>query len=62
MTLSDLKDIWYMGNWNDINFVNTCYNMLMGMNVLTDEDRLRYDDLNDSIRRAMRRYLFKAVR
>ena len=62
MTLSDLKDIWYMGNWNDSNFVNTCYNMLMGTNVLTDEDRIRYNDLNESIRRAMIRYLVKAVR
>lgn len=62
MTLSDLKDIWYNGNWNDSNFVNTCYNMLMGTNVLTDEDRIRYNDLNESIRRAMIRYLVKAVR
>lgn len=62
MTIRELQSVWYNGNRNDINFVNTCYNMLMGTNVLTDEDRIRYNDLNESIRRAMRRYLFKAVR
>lgn len=58
MTIRELQDVWYTGNWNDINFVNTCYNILMGMNVLTDEDRLRYDYMYKDMREVMEDYLY----
>lgn len=59
MTLTELQNVWYNGNRNDINFVNTCYNLLTGMNVLTDEDRLRYDNLYRDIREVMIDYVFR---
>lgn len=59
MTIIELQSVWYNGNRNDISFVNTCYNMLMGMNVLTDEDEMRYDNLYKDMREVMVDYLFK---
>lgn len=59
MTLKELQKVWYNGNRNNINFVNTCYNLLTGMNVLTDEDRLRYDNLYRDMREVMIEYVFR---
>lgn len=59
MTLKELQNVWYNGNRNNINFVNTCYNLLTGMNVLTDEDRLRYDNLYRYMREGMIDYVFR---
>lgn len=59
MTLKELQNVWYNGNRNNINFVNTCYNLLTGMNVLTDEDRLRYDNLYRDMREVMIDYVFR---
>lgn len=42
MTLTELQNVWYNGNRNDINFVNTCYNLLTGMNVLMYRDMREY--------------------
>lgn len=58
MTIRELQSVWYNGNRNDINFVNTCYNILTGMNVLTDEDRLRYDYMYKDMREVMEDYLY----
>lgn len=59
MTLKELQNVWYNGNRNNINFVNTCYNLLTGMNVLTDEDRLRCDNLYIDMREVMIDYAFR---
>lgn len=59
MTLKELQNVWYNGNRNNINFVNTCYNLLTGMNVLTNEDRLRYDNLYRDMREVMTDYVFR---
>lgn len=59
MTLKELQNVWYNGNRNDINFVNTCYNLLTGMNVLTDEDRLRYDNLYRDMREYMEVWVYE---
>lgn len=59
MTLKELQNVWYNGNRNDINFVNTCYNLLTGMNVLTDEDRLRYDKLYRDMREYMEVWVYE---
>ena len=58
MTIRELQSVWYNGNSDDINFVNTCYNILTGMNVLTDEDRLRYDYMYKDMREVMEDYLY----
>lgn len=58
MTIRELQSVWYNGNRNDINFVNTYYNILTGMNVLTDEDRLRYDYMYKDMREVMEDYLY----
>lgn len=59
MTISELANKWYNGNSRDINFVNTCYNMLTGMNVLTDEDRRKYDYMYKDMRETMEEWLYK---
>lgn len=61
MTLKELQYVWYNGDSNDINFVNTCYNMLMGMNVLTDEDRLMFDNLYMDMRDVMEVWLYEQI-
>lgn len=61
MTLKELQYVWYNGDSNDINFVNTCYNMLMGMNVLTGEDRLRFDNLYMDMRDVMEVWLYEQI-
>lgn len=61
MTLKELQYVWYNGDSNDINFVNTCYNILMGMNVLTDEDRLRFDNLYVDMRDVMEVWLYEQI-
>lgn len=61
MTLTKLQNVWYNGNRNDINFVNTCYNLLTGMNVLTDEDRLRYDNLYRDMREYMEVWVYESI-
>lgn len=61
MTLKELQYVWYNGDGNDINFVNTCYNILMGMNVLTDEDRLRFDNLYKDMRDIMEVWLYEQI-
>lgn len=61
MTLKELQYVWYNGDSNDINFVNTCYNILMGMNVLTDEDRLRFDNLYMDMRDVMEVWLYEQI-
>lgn len=61
MTLKELQNVWYNGNRNDINFVNTCYNLLTGMNVLTDEDRLRYDNLYRDMREYMEVWVYESI-
>lgn len=61
MTLKELQYVWYKGDRNDINFVNTCYNILMGMNVLTDEDRLRFDNLYMDMRDVMDVWLYEQI-
>lgn len=61
MTLKELQYVYYNGDSNDINFVNTCYNMLMGMNVLTDEDRLRFDNLYMDMRDVMDVWLYEQI-
>lgn len=58
MTIRELQSVWYNGNRNNITFVNTCYNILTGMNVLTDEDRLRYDYMYKDMREVMEDYLY----
>lgn len=45
MDLKELAYVWFNGDRNDINFVNTAYNILLSKNVLTDEDEKRYDVL-----------------
>lgn len=59
MTTYELQNVWYNGNRNDINFVNTCYNLLTGMNVLTDEDRLRYNNLYRDMREYMEVWVYE---
>lgn len=61
MTLKELQNVWYNGNRNDINFVNTCYNLLTGMNVLTDGDRLRYDNLYRDMREYMEVWVYESI-
>lgn len=58
MTISELANKWYNGYRNDINFVNTCYNLLTGMNVLTEEDRLKYDCMYKDMREVMEEWLY----
>lgn len=61
MTLKELQNVWYNGNRNDINFVNTCYNLLTCMNVLTDGDRLRYDNLYRDMREYMEVWVYESI-
>jgi hypothetical protein len=44
MTIRELQSVWY--------------NILTGMNVLTDEDRLRYDYMYKDMREVMEDYLY----
>lgn len=59
MTISELYNKWNNRNHNNINFVNTCYNILTGMNVLTDEDRRKYDYMYKDMREVMEDWLYE---
>lgn len=58
MTINGLYNIWYDGNRNDINFINTCYNMLGCVKCNTTEDRRKWNDLREGIRYAMEDWLY----
>lgn len=58
MMINDLYNIWYDGNRNDINFINTCYNMLGCAVCYTDEDDRKYKDLYEGILYAMEDWLY----
>lgn len=57
MMISDLYNIWYDGNRNDINFVNTCWNMLGCILCYTYEDDIKYKQLYDAIKDVMEDWL-----
>lgn len=56
MDLKELAYVWFNGDRNDIDFVNTAYNILTSINVLTDEDEQRYDVLYRDMVDAMEGY------
>lgn len=57
MTINELYNIWYDGNRNDINFVNTCWNMLGCILCYTYEDDIKYKQLYDTIKDVMEDWL-----
>lgn len=57
MMISELYNIWYDGNRNDINFINTCWNMLSCASRYTDEDDRMYKYLYEGILYAMEDWL-----
>lgn len=57
MTINELYNIWYDGNRNDINFVNTCYNILGCAECYTDEDDRKYRELSLGMMYAMEDWL-----
>lgn len=61
MDLKELAYVWFNGDRNDINFVNTAYNILLSKNVLTDEDRGRYDVLYRDMIEVMEDYVREQV-
>lgn len=58
MTIDRLYDIWYKGDTTDMNFVNTCYNMLGAVGTYTYEDDIKYRQLLECIENAMEDYLY----
>lgn len=58
MTINDLYNIWYDGNRNDINFINTCCNMLKLVSVYTIEEQRQYRQLKEGIKYAMEDWLY----
>ena len=61
MGLKELAYVWFNGDRNDINFVNTAYNILLSRNVLTDEDMERYDVLYRDMIEVMEDYVREQV-
>ncbi len=61
MDLKELAYVWFNGDRNDINFVNTAYNILLSRNVLTDEDGKRYDVLCRDMIEVMEGYVREQV-
>lgn len=61
MTLKELAYVWFNGDRNDIDFVNTAYNILLSRNVLTDEDEKRYDVLYRDMIEVMEDYVREQV-
>lgn len=61
MDLKELAYVWFNGERNDINFVNTAYNILLSKNVLTDEDEKRYDVLYRDMIEVMEGYVREQV-
>lgn len=61
MTLKELAYVWFNGDRNDIDFVNTAYNILLSRNVLTDEDEKRYDVLYRDMIEVMEDYIREQV-
>lgn len=58
MTIDELYSIWYTGNKNDMEFVNTCYNMLGAVGVYTINDSVKYRQLHESVTETMEDYLY----
>lgn len=61
MDLKELAYVWFNGDRNDIDFVNTAYNILLSRNVLTDEDEKRYDVLYRDMIEVMEDYVREQV-
>lgn len=61
MDLKELAYVWFNGDRNDIDFVNTAYNILLSRNVLTDEDEKRYDALHRDMIEVMEDYVREQV-
>lgn len=61
MDLKELAYVWFNGDRNDINFINTAYNILMSRNVLTDEDMVQYDVLYRDMIEVMEDYVREQV-
>lgn len=53
MTIEELENIWYDGNRQDPNFINTVYNMLGCVNLYTNEDTYRYKNLCECVQDEM---------
>lgn len=61
MDLKELAYVWFNGDKNDIEFVNTAYHILLSRNVLTDEDEKRYDVLYRDMVETMEEYAREQV-
>lgn len=61
MDLKELAYVWFNGDRNDIDFVNTAYNILLSRNVLTDEDEKRYGVLYRDMIEVMEDYVREQV-
>lgn len=57
MTIEELENIWYDGNRQDPNFINTVYNMLGCVNLYTNEDTYRYKNLCECVQDEMEAWL-----
>lgn len=61
MDLKELAYVWFNGDRNDIDFVNTAYAVLLSRNVLTDEDKKRYGVLYRDMIEVMEDYVREQV-
>lgn len=57
MTIEELENIWYDGDRQDPNFINTVYNMLGCVNLYTNEDTYRYKNLCECVQDEMEDWL-----